>query len=130
VPLCCLPLTNPSSDPNLEPLTSPCSHGATDQPPAANACHATPKGGGSGGGSSGSAAGGKPIPRPVTNCQQRLSCLMNKLGATLSGLTGRTATAPTANKITNTNPSSMGFILVIVVVGVFLVMLSWNSINQ
>jgi hypothetical protein len=109
---------------------SPGSHGASDQPPHPTSCSFAGKSGGSGSGSAGSSAGGKPQPRPTCSNQTKLSQAVNKLGTILGSLLAKPKTVTTGNKIKSTNPSTTGFIIVIVVVGILLAALAWGKMGE
>jgi len=116
-PLCSLPLTNPNQDPSLDPLTSPCSHGATDLPPSTSA-NAHGSGGGSGSGMSASSQGGKSVPRPAQSTSTTLlSSLLNKLGTVTGSVAQKNRTIAGQKIVPSSTVSNFSYVLVILVVG-------------
>jgi hypothetical protein len=147
VAICSLPLTNrcigaslENLNPcNCEPVSSPCSHGATDLPLHATANQSfCPVVAGSGAGSAMASQGGKAIVRAVAcNGTSKLSSLLNGFGTAFAGLFGnptivrgqrqtlltRGAVIPAKSPV----PSTTGFLLVLVIVGIILVILSFGG---
>lgn len=128
-----LPLTNPNSDPALDPLTSPCCAGTSDPPPAASgpgACHTFYSKAGSGAGTAKSSLGGIPIPRPASCANQsQLSGILSSLGTALALKSvapspSISASGPTVSSVI---PSSFGMIAIIVVIGLLLILLSFGK---
>jgi hypothetical protein len=122
VPICTLPLTNPTNDPALEPLTSPCSHGSVDGPPHPVANSGSGQGFGSGAGTAKQASGSVPLNRPANSAQTNLlGSLLSKLGvhtgASVAGLPGKVSTSGMA-PMQNASVTSSSFILVIGVIGI------------
>jgi hypothetical protein len=121
-------LTNPTDSINtpLDPLTSPCSHGASDQPPAGNSCGNAPRGGGSGGGSAKSSVGGLAIAHKPGNVPAN-TCTIGKLLSSLMGNSKpKTVTTGAVQKTTAPSVTNSGYLLTIVIVGILLVMIAWG----
>lgn len=146
VPLDQLPLTNPNAGINtpLDPITSPNSSGATDNPPSPSGgggggsgatvpIGGKPNVGGSGAGTANSKLGGITIPRlvgaPISTANP-----LNTLGSVLASLFGGSAATTLAkrnasNALVTAKPivTSTSFTIVILVVGALMLFLAFSK---